>query len=136
MRPRKQVGSGQTQGKDETDADKVENSVEDGRSALEGDNFIDDGLEASGHVVPGKHGFDPSSAAIAHAANLIVGEVERTQHDVGPGGDIVRGSQPASLSVDNGLNRTASVGSQHWCSGQHGLEGDNAKVLVGGRVDE
>ncbi|PMB68569.1 hypothetical protein BM221_005149 [Beauveria bassiana] len=75
-------------------------------------NIADDGHERRGHLVPPKGVLDATAALVAHA----------------------RG--PARLGLDDGLGGAARVGGEDGHAREHGFEGHDAKVLVGGSVDE
>lgn len=86
-------------------------------------------------MVAAKGVLDATGAVGAHAGEVGGGQGEGAAHDGGPGGHVVRVAQPARLRVADGLDGPARVGGEDGPAGEHGLEGHDAKVLVGGGVD-
>ncbi|KAH6608235.1 hypothetical protein Trco_004548 [Trichoderma cornu-damae] len=89
-----------------------------------------------GHVVATKEGPHTFLAVGAHATEVGVRRAEHAAHDVGPGIDVFRVAQPAGFGIPYRLDGTARVGGENGNASQHGLEGHDAEMLVGGRVDQ
>ena len=106
------------------------------RVAAGDDNLADDVHERRGHVVAAKCVLDAAAALVAHARGLGGGQGEGVAHDGGPGERLVGVAQPARLALDDGLGGPARIGGEDGHAGEHSLEGHDAKVLVGGRIDE
>ena len=115
---------------------EVEDVVDKGRPTLGRGDFAEDCIDALRHLLAAKRRPDALGTLLAHARKVGVGHGEGGSHDGGPGRDVVGVAQPAGLGVADGLDGPARVGGEDGDAGEHGLEGHDAKVLVGGGVDE
>jgi len=129
----RQRGEGQGEGGTDDDNDHGVVGV---RVLAVDDNLADEVHEGGGHVVAAKGVLDTLAALVAHALGLGLGEEQGLAHDGGPGEGLVGVAQPAGLALDDGFGGPAGVGGEDGHLGEHGLEGHDAKVLVGGGVDE
>lgn len=130
------AGQAEAEGKQEGEDDKAEHAAQRGGAGLGGDNVCDEGVEAFGHAVAAKRVPDATGAVVAHAGEVGGGQGEGAAHDGGPGGHVGRVAQPARGRVADRLDGPARVCGEDGAAGEHGLEGHDAEMLVGGGVDD
>lgn len=99
-------------------------------------NLIYRRLKPQGHVIAPKQRSHTLLAIGAHTTDILIRHRQHAEHDSRPRADIFRVAQPASLRVLYRLDGTARVGGKDRHAGEHGLEGHDAEVLVGGGVDQ
>lgn len=116
--------------------DEVQNRIHNRRRSLKRNNLLHNPIQRLSHLLPPKQLLHPPLPSLPHLRQIHITNRQRMLHDRRPSFDISRIAQPAGLGVEDGLDGAAGVGGKHGGAAQHGLEGHDAEVLVGGRVDE